>query len=76
MGYQHPWLRADLSGGGSPPPTDGLRFRLAYDCHLMNFGAFGPLSETFCSTSSDFDETLAGVYFTADLKRRASPSRR
>jgi len=42
------------------------------DCHLMNFGAFGTPEGRVLFDINDFDETLPGVDFTADLKRLAA----
>ncbi|MCC6775202.1 MAG: DUF2252 domain-containing protein [Hyphomicrobiales bacterium] len=39
------------------------------DCHLMNFGAFATPEQNILFDINDFDETLAGVDFTADIKR-------
>jgi uncharacterized protein (DUF2252 family) len=42
------------------------------DCHLMNFGAFATPEQNVLFDINDFDETLPGVDFTADLKRLAA----
>jgi uncharacterized protein (DUF2252 family) len=42
------------------------------DCHLMNFGAFATPEQNVLFDINDFDETLPGADFTADLKRLAS----
>ena len=39
------------------------------DAHLMNFGAFATPEQNVLFDINDFDETLPGVDFTADLKR-------
>jgi len=38
----------------------------------MNFGAFATPEENIVFDINDFDETLPGVDFTADLKRLAA----
>jgi uncharacterized protein (DUF2252 family) len=40
--------------------------------HLMNFGAFATPEQNILFDINDFDETLPGVDFTADLKRLAA----
>ena len=42
------------------------------DCHLMNFGAFATPEGNILFDINDFDETLPGVDFTADVKRLAA----
>jgi uncharacterized protein (DUF2252 family) len=50
-------------------PTTGIPVQACGDCHVMNFGAFATPEENILFDINDFDETLAGVDFTADLKR-------
>ena len=50
-------------------PTPGVAVQACGDCHLMNFGAFATPEENILFDINDFDETLPGVDFTADLKR-------
>ena len=47
----------------------GIPVQACGDCHLMNFGVFAPPEENIVFDINDFDETLPGVDFTADLKR-------
>src|SRR5262245_3431606 len=49
--------------------TVGIAVQACGDCHLLNFGAFATPEENFVFDINDFDETLAGVDFTVDLKR-------
>ena len=49
--------------------TAGITVQACGDCHLMNFGAFATPEENVIFDINDFDETLPGVDFTADLKR-------
>ena len=53
-------------------PSAGIAVQGCGDCHLMNFGAFATPEENILFDINDFDETLAGVDFTADLKRLAA----
>src|SRR5262245_48276613 len=53
-------------------PTAGIAVQACGDCHLMNFGAFATPEENILFDINDFDETLPGVDFTADLKRLAA----
>ena len=53
-------------------PTAGISVQACGDCHLMNFGAFDTPEELILFDINDFDETLPGVDFTADLKRLAA----
>jgi uncharacterized protein (DUF2252 family) len=53
-------------------PVAGIPVQACGDCHLMNFGAFGTPEQNILFDISDFDETLPGVDFTADLKRLAA----
>jgi uncharacterized protein (DUF2252 family) len=50
-------------------PTAGIAVQACGDCHLLNFGAFATPEENIVFDINDFDETLAGVDFTVDLKR-------
>ncbi len=52
--------------------TAGIGVQACGDCHLMNFGAFDTPEENIIFDINDFDETLAGVDFTVDLKRLAA----
>jgi uncharacterized protein (DUF2252 family) len=47
----------------------GISVQACGDCHLMNFGAFATPEENLVFDINDFDETLAGIDFTVDLKR-------
>src|SRR5213593_4146350 len=47
----------------------GIAVQACGDCHLMNFGAFATPEENVVFDINDFDETLAGIDFTVDLKR-------
>jgi len=49
--------------------TVGIAVQACGDCHLLNFGAFATPEENIVFDINDFDETLAGVDFTVDLKR-------
>jgi len=53
-------------------PVAGIAVQACGDCHLMNFGAFATPEQNILFDINDFDETLPGVDFTADLKRLAS----
>src|SRR5262245_59192179 len=53
-------------------PTGGIPVQACGDCHLMNFGAFATPEQNILFDINDFDETLPGVDFTADLKRLAA----
>jgi uncharacterized protein (DUF2252 family) len=52
--------------------TAGIPVQACGDCHLMNFGVFATPEENIVFDINDFDETLPGVDFTADLKRLAA----
>jgi uncharacterized protein (DUF2252 family) len=52
--------------------TAGISVQACGDCHLMNFGAFATPEENIVFDINDFDETLAGIDFTVDLKRLAA----
>ena len=47
----------------------GISVQACGDCHLMNFGAFATPEQNIVFDINDFDETLAGIDFTVDLKR-------
>jgi hypothetical protein len=53
-------------------PQTGVHVQACGDCHLLNFGAFSSPEERVLFDINDFDETLPGVDFTADLKRLAT----
>src|SRR5262245_48831216 len=53
-------------------PAAGISVQACGDCHLMNFGAFATPEENLVFDINDFDETLAGIDFTVDLKRLAA----
>jgi len=53
-------------------PAPGVAVQACGDCHLMNFGAFATPEDNILFDINDFDETLPGVDFTADLKRLAA----
>ena len=53
-------------------PMVGAKVQACGDCHLMNFGAFNTPEDNILFDINDFDETLAGVDFTVDLKRLAA----
>jgi uncharacterized protein (DUF2252 family) len=53
-------------------PSVGINVQACGDCHLMNFGAFVTPEENILFDINDFDETLPGIDFTADLKRLAA----
>jgi len=53
-------------------PMAGIGVQACGDCHLMNFGAFATPEQNILFDINDFDETLPGVDFTADLKRLAA----
>src|SRR5258706_2674686 len=50
----------------------GISVQACGDCHLMNFGAFATPEQNIVFDINDFDETLAGIDFTVDLKRLVS----
>ena len=50
-------------------PMPGIPVQACGDCHLMNFGAFATPEQNIVFDINDFDETLAGIDFTVDLKR-------
>jgi uncharacterized protein (DUF2252 family) len=53
-------------------PAPRIPVQACGDCHLMNFGAFATPEQNILFDINDFDETLPGVDFTADLKRLAA----
>jgi uncharacterized protein (DUF2252 family) len=61
-------MAADLAG----TKQVGIPVQACGDCHLMNFGAFPTPESRVLFDINDFDETLPGVDFTADVKRLAS----
>jgi uncharacterized protein (DUF2252 family) len=50
-------------------PVAGIPVQACGDCHVMNFGAFATPEQNILFDINDFDETLPGVDFTADIKR-------
>ena len=50
-------------------PRVGIPAQACGDCHLMNFGAFDTPEGKVLFDINDFDETLPGADFTADIKR-------
>lgn len=50
-------------------PRPGINVQACGDCHLLNFGVFATPEGRVLFDINDFDETLAGVDFTVDLKR-------
>jgi uncharacterized protein (DUF2252 family) len=50
-------------------PRAGIPVQACGDCHVMNFGAFATPEQNILFDINDFDETLPGVDFTADIKR-------
>ena len=50
-------------------PGVGISGQACGDCHLMNFGAFDTPEGKVLFDINDFDETLPGVDFTADIMR-------
>src|SRR6476660_4862364 len=52
-------------------PVPGIKVQAGGDSHLMNFGAFITPEDNILFDVNDFDETIAGVDFTVDLKRLA-----
>jgi len=61
-------MAADLAGA----PVAGAQVQACGDSHLMNFGAFATPENHIVFDVNDFDETLAGVDFTVDVKRLAA----
>jgi uncharacterized protein (DUF2252 family) len=61
-------MATDLAG----QPMAGIPVQAGGDSHLMNFGAFVTPEDNILFDVNDFDETLAGVDFTVDLKRLAA----
>ena len=53
-------------------PVPGIKVQAGGDSHLMNFGAFITPEDNILFDINDFDETIAGVDFTVDLKRLAA----
>ncbi|MCI0466918.1 MAG: DUF2252 domain-containing protein [Beijerinckiaceae bacterium] len=50
-------------------PIAGIPVQACGDCHLMNFGVFSTPEGRVLFDINDFDETLPGADFSADLKR-------
>ncbi len=63
---------AIMAGDLAAQPAPGINTQSCGDCHLMNFGAFLSPEGNALFDINDFDETLPGVDFTADLKRLAA----
>src|SRR6516165_4323310 len=61
-------MAADLA----QQPMVGIKVQAGLDSHLMNFGAFATPEDNILFDVNDFDETIPGVDFTADLKRLAA----
>ena len=53
-------------------PVPGIKVQACGDSHVMNFGAFVTPEDNILFDVNDFDETIAGVDFTVDLKRLAA----
>jgi len=53
-------------------PMVGIKVQAGGDSHMMNFGAFATPEDNILFDVNDFDETIAGVDFTVDLKRLAT----
>jgi uncharacterized protein (DUF2252 family) len=53
-------------------PQAGICVQACGDCHLMNFGVFATPEQRLLFDINDFDETLPGIDFSADLKRLAA----
>ncbi len=53
-------------------PIAGIAVQACGDCHLLNFGAFATPEDNIVFDINDFDETLAAIDFTVDLKRLAA----
>ncbi len=58
-------MARDLAG----LPAAGIPVQACGDCHVKNFGAFKSPEGRILFDINDFDETLAGVDFSFDLKR-------
>jgi uncharacterized protein (DUF2252 family) len=61
-------MAVDLAAQSAP----GIKTQACGDCHLMNFGAFISPEGNVLFDINDFDETLPGVDFTADVRRLAA----
>ncbi|WP_445491430.1 DUF2252 domain-containing protein [Rhodopseudomonas sp. RCAM05734] len=61
-------MTTDLAG----QPMAGIPVQAGGDSHLMNFGAFVTPEDNILFDVNDFDETLAGIDFTVDVKRLAA----
>ena len=53
-------------------PIAGIAVQACGDGHLLNFGAFATPEDNIVFDINDFDETLAAIDFTVDLKRLAA----
>jgi uncharacterized protein (DUF2252 family) len=53
-------------------PIAGIAVQACGDGHLLNFGAFATPEDNIVFDINDFDETLAAIDFTGDLKRLAA----
>ncbi|MCI0600542.1 MAG: DUF2252 domain-containing protein [Beijerinckiaceae bacterium] len=53
-------------------PQTGIFVQACGDCHLLNFGVFSTPEGRVLFDINDFDESLPGVEFSADLKRLAA----
>jgi uncharacterized protein (DUF2252 family) len=53
----------------APLPMPGVKTQACGDCHLLNFGAFESPEGNILFDINDFDETLADVDFTVDVRR-------
>src|SRR5689334_1478017 len=56
-------------------PVPGIKVQACGDSHLMNFGAFITPEDNILFDVNDFDETIAGVDFTVDLKTASDECR-
>jgi len=61
-------MAADLA----PLPSTGLYVQAAGDAHIMNFGSFISPEGRVLFDVNDFDETIAGVDFSVDVRRLAA----
>src|SRR3982074_747440 len=67
-----PGAAAGMARDLAAQPMAGIPVQAGGDSHLMNFGAFVTPEDNILFDVNDFDETLPGVDFTADLKRLAA----
>src|SRR4029079_15243374 len=63
---------AVMAADSAHQPVPGNKVHACGDSHLMNFGAFITPEDNILFDVNDFDETIAGVDFTVDLKRLAA----